>query len=176
MTTLLATTLAACGSVSEHTTTRPPANVSSASAVGVAQSESDAQNALAAIASAEKATGGIAISIDDKDNDTNWEVDVVSQDQRWELTISADGTTVTKKEPEDDDQNEAEKWSSVSGAKIKIADAIKAALANTPGRFDDAEFHDHDGSWHWEVSIHPQGATDSTDLAVDPTTGKVSKD
>ena len=129
--------------------------------------------ALAAIATAEKAVGGIAVSIDDEDDDKSWEVDVQTDSRRVEVKVSGDGATVLKQDNED---HEADEWAAVSGAKVRIADAMKAAIAHTPGRFDDADLDDdNDRRHHWEVSVYPEGSNDSIDLDVDLGTGQVSK-
>ncbi|MDO4784773.1 MAG: PepSY domain-containing protein [Propionibacteriaceae bacterium] len=154
------------------TSSAPRTAPSTAAPTGPAAPADSLTAALAAIATAEKAVGGIAVGIDDEDDDKAWEVDVQTENRRVEVKISADGTTIVKQEEED---HEADEWAAVSGAKIRIADAIKAALAHTPGRFDDADLDDDNKRWHWDVSVYPQGSTDSTDLEVDPANGQVSK-
>ncbi len=187
LTAVAAFGLAACGSASQPAaTTNAPSSASApgpasttnaatptASATTAASDDATTKAALAAVATAEAAVpGGVAVSIDDEDSDSAWEVDVQTADRRVEVTVSADGTTVVSREDEDHDAGD---WATASAAKVGIADAIRAALAHTPGRFDDADLDDHTGSYAWEVEVHPQGSTSSTELLVDPATGTVSK-
>lgn len=182
-TALAALALAACGSttavpastVSAAATQQAPAPATSSASPSTTAPAAPGDTltaALAAIATAEKAVGGIAVGIDDEDDDKTWEVDVQTENRRVEVKISADGTTIVKQEDED---HEADDWAAASGAKIRIADAMKAALAHTPGRFDDADLDDDNKRWHWDVSVYPQGSTNSTDLEVDLANGQVSK-
>ncbi|MDO4716625.1 MAG: PepSY domain-containing protein [Propionibacteriaceae bacterium] len=167
---------AATGSAAASSQQAPATSAPAAAATSVAPAAAPSDSlsaALAAIATAEKAVGGIAVSIDDEDDDKSWEVDVQTENRRVEVKVSGDGATVLKQENED---HEADEWAAVSGAKVRIADAMKAAMAHTPGRFDDADLDDENNSrHHWEVSVYPQGSNDSIDLDVDLGTGQVSK-
>ena len=67
----------------------------------------------------------------------------------------------------------AERLTLLGGAKVDVVDAIKAALAKTPGRVVDTELHSKHGKTVWEIDI---AASDSkvTEVDVDATTGAVT--
>ena len=121
--------------------------------------------ALAAIATAEAETGGVAYEIDDQDDDGAWEVDVRVGETSVEVTLGADGTTVLGTEDDDlDDEDRA----GLDAAEITLTEAIELALADTPGVLDDAELDGDDNQHAWEITLDV-AQDDDLDLLVSVT-------
>lgn len=119
--------------------------------------------ALAAVATAEAHTSGVAIEIDDLD-DGKWDVDVRTDDgAKWEVDVSADGTTVLKSEPDTTDIAEM--------PTIRIKEAIEIAMNNTPGRFQEAELKQESGFFFWKVTL--DNGDDDVDVHLDAHTGEI---
>lgn len=121
--------------------------------------------ALAAIATAETETGGVAYEIDDQDDDGTWEVDVRVGETSVEVTVSADGTSVLGTEDDDlDDEDRA----GLDAAELTLTEAIELALADTPGVLDDAELDGDDNQHAWEITLDV-AQDDDLDLLVSVT-------
>ena len=122
-----------------------------ASAGGSASESDTTAVGLAAISTAEGATGGVAYEIDDQDDDGTWEVDVRVGDSSVEVKISADGTQVLGQENDDLDDNDR---AGLDAASITLSDAIQTAVDHAGGTLDDAELDDNDNNqYYWEVSV-----------------------
>ncbi|MFX0537969.1 PepSY domain-containing protein [Ornithinimicrobium sp. Y1847] len=129
------------------------------------------QTALAAIATAEEETGGIAYEIDDQDDDGTWEVDVRVDDRSVEVTVSEDGTEVVGTEDDDlDDDDRA----ALDAAEITIQEAIQIAIDEVGGVLDDVELEEDDGRYYWEVSVDSTDrGMDDVEVKIDVTTGEI---
>lgn len=123
--------------------------------------------ALTAIQTAESETGGIAYSVDDKDDDRRWEVEVALDGLEVEVTLSADGTTVER--TEDDDDLDADERQALQDMQVGLVEAIEIAYAQFGGVLDDADLDEDDGRWTWEIDLG--GAND--DIHVDIVTGEI---
>lgn len=157
----------ASGSASQSSSASGSASGSAPAGSAVSPDERNAA-IYAAIALAEQEAGGTAVSIDDEDMDEAWEVDVLLADTTVkEVHVSFDGKSVLRTENDDDHDDEQQPQGS-------LVDAIKAAVANTPGAVDDAEWEDDD-SGHWKVEIDKTSGGDDIELRVDPA-GNVTKE
>lgn len=145
-------------------------NTASAEA-GHKDTSSNLDAVLAAIATAEKAVGGRAIDIDDQDDDGDWEVEVLKGNVVYEVKVSGDGKTVKATERDDVDSDDLRRAAKV---KVSMADAIKKALAEVPGKIDEVDLDDKNGKILWEVSIDAVDGTDR-DIYVDVETGAIVK-
>ena len=183
--------IAGCGAPAAGGTTPPPAisvspAVTSSAAESTTSAPADASTpasapagddvatvndgALAAIATAEKEAGGAALKIDDENVDREWEVDVLVGDKVVEVKVSRDGTEVLGQE-DDGDVDDGEK-----AEPGQLVEAIKAALAHTPGTLDDAKLDEDDGALYWKVELDQTGPGDDVELRVDPGTLEVTPD
>lgn len=123
---------------------------------------------LAAIATAESETGGVAYAIDDSDDDGGWEVDVRTGDTSVEVRVGADGTVLST-EPDDLDDDDRQALDAVG---ITLAQAIEAAVAETGGVLDDADLSDDDDRSAVEVTVDTADR-DDVDVHLDPVSGEV---
>lgn len=119
--------------------------------------------ALAAVATAETETAGIAYEIDDQDDDGTWEVDVRAGDRSVEVTVSADGTAVEGTEEDDLDSEDA---AALDAASITLVEAIEIAIGEVGGVLDDAELKEEDGRFAWEISLDGTGSGDDVEVLV----------
>ncbi|MFG2878185.1 PepSY domain-containing protein [Streptomyces sp. NPDC048337] len=139
-------------------------------AATAARADVDAQGAAAA---ALKKYPGVVQSLD-KDGST-WHVDVISKDGRGhaELDVDAAGGAVTTRN-EETEQDSAE-YKALIDAKVTAEQAIKAAVADHPGKVWAVDWDDDDEGKapYWHVKVK---GTDGKDWygAVDPTTAKVT--
>jgi uncharacterized membrane protein YkoI len=116
--------------------------------------------ALAAIATAETETGGVAYEIDDQDDDQAWDVHVRVDDRSVEVTVTADGSEVLQTQ---DDDLDSEDRAALDAATVTLAEAIEAAVNEVGGVLDDAELKTGDGQQAWEVTVD---ADDRDDVDV----------
>ena len=122
--------------------------------------------ALAAVATAETETAGIAYEIDDQDDDGTWEVDVRAGDRSVEVTVSPDGTTVESTEEDDLD---AEDRDALDAASITVVEAIEIAVGEVGGVLDDVELDEEDGPYAWEVTLDGTDSGDDVEVLVSVT-------
>ncbi|WP_134772636.1 PepSY domain-containing protein [Ornithinimicrobium flavum] len=122
--------------------------------------------ALAAVATAETETAGIAYEIDDQDDDGTWEVDVRAGDRSVEVTVSPDGTTVESTEEDDLD---AEDRDALDAASITVVEAIEIAVGEVGGVLDDVELDEEDGTYAWEVTLDGTDSGDDVEVLVSVT-------
>lgn len=128
----------------------------------------DLDQVAQAIALAESETGGTAYEIDDEDNDTAWEIDVLLPDgTAKEVKVNREGTEVLKVEDESTEHTQL--------PSTTLMDAIRAALDHTPGVLDDAELDDEDGQIVWKVEVDKTDSGDDVDLYLDVETLEVIK-
>lgn len=163
--TLLATVLAATlvGCSSEETDATPgqgpisvsPGDGSSPTGDDPADDGADAPGAailagaLAAIALAEKETGGTAFGIDEADG--GWEVEVALDARKVEVTTDLDGTEV--REVERDGRLEGEDRAGLRAATVTLAEGLEVAVAEVPGVLDAADLDDEGDGFAWEVTV-----------------------
>ncbi|QEU91763.1 PepSY domain-containing protein [Streptomyces kanamyceticus] len=87
-------------------------------------------------------------------------------------STAAKHSSVQVKDVKDDDRDDTvENVTEAKAAKVTAADAIRAALADTPGTAVSAELDDEDGGLVWGVDVL-KGST-WHNVEVDPGTGKV---
>lgn len=138
---------------------------------GAAEASDVNASALAAIATAQSETGGVAYEIDDQDDDNSWEVDVRVDDRSIEVTVAADGTVI---DTENDDLDSDDR-AGLDAATITLEQAIEIALAEVGGTLDDAELEEDDGVHYWEVTLDDTSRGDDVEVKVDVTTGEIIK-
>lgn len=127
--------------------------------------------ALAAIATAQAETGGVAYEIDDEDDNREWEVEVRVGDRSVEVNVSFDGGTVLS--TDDDDDLDSDDRAALDAATITLEQAIETALAEVNGTLDDVELDSDDGRHYWEVTIDDSDRGDDVEVKVDVTTGEI---
>lgn len=125
--------------------------------------------AQAAIDLAEKEISGAATEMDFDDG--RWEIDVIKGTEKHEVVVNAEGTEIVKKE-KDDDQADQKDVDALKKAKTSLKDALKKAIDEQAGTIDEADL-DTDGEPTWSVEIYPEGKTDSIDVYVSVTDGKI---
>lgn len=113
-----------------------------------------------------------AIGIEHEDDGT-WQVDVLAGNKKVEVKVSADGSSVEKKDDEDDADSDDK--NAASQVRQTLKEAIASATRHTPGTVDEAELSS-DGEVHWEVSVYPKGKTESVELKIHHRSGDVIKD
>ncbi len=126
---------------------------------------------IATVAAAALVTGGTATALattgDDESGAKRSSVRLTDHDRKDD-DRSDDGKDDDRR---DDAEDAAENTAEAKAAKVTAADAIRAALAKTPGTAVSAELDEEDGALVWGVDIL-KGDT-WHDVEVDPGTGKV---
>ncbi|AZM55579.1 peptidase propeptide and YpeB domain protein [Streptomyces sp. WAC 01529] len=127
---------------------------------------------IATVAAAALITGGTATALattgDDETAAKQSSVQVKDDDRKDD---DRDDRDDRKGDDRDDRDDAAENTAEAKAAKVTAADAIKAALAKTPGTAVSAELDEEDGGLVWGVDIL-KGST-WHEVEVDPGTGKV---
>lgn len=143
-----------------------------AATTGAATSGGDVNTAQNAIETAESEVGGQAMDLD-YDDDGEWEIEVVSDGQYTEVTVSADGGTVV--ETDDPDDLDSDDQREFDAAEISLADAITTATDEHPGNIDDVELETEDGTVVYQVDLYV--GSDNSDLSVyvDAANGEIVK-
>lgn len=101
--------------------------------------------------------GGFIVDIDRDDNsDSQFEVDVVMDNEVHELDVTADGTiTVDDRESDDDDVAEAEQ------ATVTVTDALNQAFEqHSDATFDQISLDEDDGALEWEIELDDANGSD----------------
>lgn len=94
--------------------------------------------------------GGFIVDIDrDDDNNSQYEVDVVVDNEVHELEVTADGAiSVDDRDSDDDDVAEADQ------ATVTATDALNQAFEQHPdATFDQISLDEDDGSLEWEIDL-----------------------
>ncbi|WP_151478062.1 PepSY domain-containing protein [Streptomyces albicerus] len=129
---------------------------------------------IATVAAAALVGGGTATALavtGDEDAQVKQSSVRVSDDDRSDRDDSVNGTDDDRDDRHDkaeDGENAAE----AKAAKVDAADAIAAALKNTPGTAVSAELDDEGSSLVWDVDVLSSGGSRHS-VQVDPGTGKV---
>ncbi|MGA4851383.1 PepSY domain-containing protein [Streptomyces sp. G5(2025)] len=121
---------------------------------------------IATVAAAALITGGTATALattgDDESAAKRSSVQLKDDDRKSDDEGKAD---------RDDRDDAAENTAEAKAAKVTAADAIKAALAKTPGTAVSAELDEEDGGLVWDVDILKGNTWHNVE--IDPGTGKV---
>ncbi|MDT0202941.1 PepSY domain-containing protein [Nocardioides sp. AE5] len=136
----------------------------------------DATALVTAGRTAEAAVDGSTLSSIEAERDGTWEIDVVDADgTRFEVIVSADGTTVVSgpREERDSADDKAEHRAEVQGATVDFEAAASALLEEFPGgQVTELSLDTEDGRVIWEADvIDSSGQRHEVDL--DAGTGKV---
>lgn len=124
-------------------------------------------NALKAIETAEADTQGVAFNLDWTRN--RWEIELIAGSRIHEIYLSADGTTITKRESE---RAEAEDRRLLERAEVSMADAITTVVTATPDAIVvEADLDSRRGDVVWEVDTTVGNNRQRT--LVDAVTGAV---
>lgn len=133
-----------------------------------------AQAATASIAdirdAADRAVDTVAAETDamltvldiDYDFDGRWDIDVASESDAYEVTVTADGARIEERDRTDRDDTAA------IAAPIDIFTAIDAATTDHPGDFDAASFDEQT----WEISVRT--GEGQLEVFVDAESGQVT--
>lgn len=98
----------------------------------------------------------------DYDFDGRWDIDVASESDAYEVTVTADGARIEERDRTDRDDTAA------IAAPIDIFTAIDAATTDHPGDFDAASFDDQT----WEISVRT--GEGQLEVFVDAESGQVT--
>lgn len=139
---------------------------------GAATSGGDVDSAQNAIGTAQSEVGGEAIEID-FDDDNEWEVKVVQDGQSTEVTLPADGGSVT--EQDDPDSLDSDDQREFDAAQISLADALTTATEEHPGNIDDAELETEDGTVVYKVDLYVGADNSELSVYVDAANGEIIK-
>ncbi|MEU4795848.1 PepSY domain-containing protein [Streptomyces sp. NPDC023327] len=131
---------------------------------------------IATVAAAALVTGGTATALattgDDESAAQRSSVRLTDHDRKDDNKSDDDKSDDRKDDDRRDEaEDAAENTAEAKAAKVTAADAIRAALAKTPGTAVSAELDEEDGALVWGVDIL-KGDT-WHDVEVDPGTGKV---
>lgn len=127
--------------------------------------------ALAAVATAEAETGGVAFAIDADDAATSWQVDVAADGGTVEVTVDEAGTEVLSTTSDDLDAADGD---ALDGANVGLAEAIQRVVGQSGGTVEEADLETGDGAARWNVSVRTQDDTDEDHL-VDLADGSVTQ-
>ncbi|MCG7300759.1 PepSY domain-containing protein [Brevibacterium ravenspurgense] len=172
--------LAGCGNSEEEpqiedaqpTTQAEGSSSESAAASGESQNEKGGSldQAQAAIDLAEKEISGAAAEMDFDDG--RWEIDVIKGTEKHEVVVNAEGTEVLNKE-KDDDQADQKDVDALKKAKTSLKDALRIAVDEKGGGTLDEADLETGSTPAWEIEVYPEGKTDSIDVYVSVTDGKI---
>lgn len=126
--------------------------------------------AQAAIDLAEKEISGAATEMDFDDG--RWEIDVIKGTEKHEVVVNAEGTEIVKKE-KDDDQADQKDVDALKKAKTSLKDALRIAVDEKGGGTLDEADLETGSTPAWEIEVYPEGKTDSIDVYVSVTDGKI---
>lgn len=126
--------------------------------------------AQAAIDLAEKEISGAAAEMDFDDG--RWEIDVIKGTEKHEVVVNAEGTEVLNKE-KDDDQADQKDVDALKKAKTSLKDALRIAVDEKGGGTLDEADLETGSTPAWEIEVYPEGKTDSIDVYVSVTDGKI---
>lgn len=92
---------------------------------------------------------GFIVDIDRDDNGSTYEVDVVAENQVYQLDVAADGTiSVDETDSDDEDIREAEE------ATVTVTEALDEAFnQHSDATFDQIQLDEEDGSLQWEIDL-----------------------
>lgn len=144
--------LAVVGALILSACTPGPGGSASGGAAPSAAGGDDGRTAVAAINTAEATAGGRAFELERGDDDT-WDVHVAVGDREVEVRVAPDGTGVQSSR--DDDGIDADERAALDAAVTTLADAVRIATAQNPGRerLDDVQLDREDDTWTWEVEM-----------------------
>lgn len=156
----------------QSTTQAEGSSSESAAASGESQNEKGGSldQAQAAIDLAEKEIGGAAAEMDFDDG--RWEIDVIKGTEKHEVVVNAEGTEVLNKE-KDDDQADQKDVDALKKAKTSLKDALRTAIDEKGGGTLDEADLETGSTPAWEIEVYPEGKTDSVDVYVSVTDGKI---
>lgn len=92
---------------------------------------------------------GFIVDIDRDDNGSTFEVDVVAENQVYQLDVAADGTiNVDETDSDDEDIRESEE------ATVTVTEALDEAFnQHSDATFDQIQLDEEDGSLQWEIDL-----------------------
>ena len=125
-----------------------------------------------AIDLAEAEAGGVAVEVEYEhrpDSDGVWEIEVAVAGEEMELLVGFDGTEVL--DAKSDGTLDSEESDGLAVAEVGVADAIRIALDEIDGTFDEAELEREGDGFVWEVEIKQGRYT--TEVHIDVVSGDV---
>ncbi|MBC2932983.1 PepSY domain-containing protein [Nocardioides sp. zg-1228] len=151
----------------------PSDSSSSADTETDAPSDADAPVLAAVLTAVEAVPGGTLFSLDQEVD--GWEAEVVDADAKaFDLTVSADGATVTRDPVEDTDaEDRAERERLLADVDLDPEEALAAARgAVTTGTITGLDLDVDKGTPVWDVKFDEDSAVEQT-VVVDAATGDV---
>ncbi len=102
-------------------------------------------------------SGGLIVGIDrDEDGDSQFDVDVVVDNELLELEVTADGNITV-----DDQEGDDDKIAKADQATVTVTEALDQAFEqHADSTFDQIELNEDDGSLHWEIDLDGDNNTD----------------
>lgn len=106
-------------------------------------------------------SGGFIVDIDrDDDGDSQFDVDVVVDNQLYELEVTADGNITV-----DDQESDDDKVAKADQATVTVTEALDQAFDEHPNSMlDQIELDEDDGSLHWDIDLD---GDDNSDIELD---------
>lgn len=116
---------------------------------------------------------GIVKSVEFDADDSEYEVELVSNKTSHEIKINANSGKVIKSENKQLSQNDIRKYAPLTRAKTSLTQAINTASKNLQGQVTEAEFDTEDGKPVYEVKVMKAGEKYKT--YIDVTSGQIIK-
>ena len=133
------------------------------------QAQTSVTQAVAAIQLAESKTSGVAFAID-AEGSGGWDIDVVANDEVFEVRVNLEGTSVTSTRA--DGRIDVDDRMRLEAAKVTLADAVKTASGEVVGTLAEAELDRFlTAPVVWSVTI--EDGSGDVEVSVDVATGKV---
>lgn len=145
----------------------PPAKNSQAQQVAQAISIDQAINI------AQRGEHGVVKSVDFDDDDSEYEVELVSNNTEYEVKIDARSGKVIKKKQENLSANDVRKYAPLHSAKTSLTQAMQTASRSLNGQVVEAEYDTENGQPVYEVKVIKGG--EKYKAYVDVNTGKIIK-
>ena len=133
------------------------------------QAQTSVTQAVAAIQLAESKTSGVAFAID-AEGSGGWDIDVVANDEVFEVRVNLEGTSVTSTRA--DGRIDVDDRMRLEAAKVTLADAVKTASGEVVGTLAEAELDRFlTAPVVWSVTI--EDGSGDVEVSVDVATGKI---
>lgn len=126
-----------------------------------------------AISIAKSKAKGVVKSVDFDKDDNEYEVELVSNNQSYEIKINANTGKVVKTEQEKLSNDDVREYAALNKAKTTLSEAMKTASSTLKGRAVEAEFDMENGQAVYEVEVIKN--REKHKAYVDVNTGKIVK-
>ena len=126
-----------------------------------------------AISIAQRGEHGVVKSVDFDEEDSEYEVELVSSDTKYEVKIDARSGKVIEKKQEKLSNNDVRKYAPLQSAKTSMTQAMQTTSSSLKGEVIEAEFDTENGQPVYEIKVNKNG--EEHKAYVDVNTGKILK-